>query len=209
MTAHHYLENIVADLEKSSIAQRKTADEFEQRALEFRKKADDDALDADELRALLDYTRLPDCEAANRTSAENMTEKSNTEHQHASHAENRSNDGEAMRVAGNRADDTAHGIKMQGLLHLTVPHLTNAVQDHAEAHQKGILVAHCDRRDGYGNASNEKRNGPLAVIANFLGIHRRSPVAEIRIRLHLSEDGGLTQEVILPRNWRFVPYQPS
>lgn len=209
MTAHHYLEKIIADLEQSSFAQRRAADEFEQRAMEFRKKADDDALDADEMRALLDYVQLPECEVVNRTLAENVSEKSDHKNQHSSDTEDCADDRETVRVSGDSANHAPHAVKMQRLLYLTVPHLTHAVQDHAHPYQKGVLIAHCERRDSERNAGNQKRYSPLTVIANFLGVHRRAPVSEIRIRMHLNDDGELTQEVILPRGWRFAPYQPS
>ena len=123
----------------------------------------------------------------------------------AQSAQGRSNQREPMRSPRDFGGGSSELIEMHGLLRLTVPHLSDAKEDHAERDQKSVLVA-CD--DGWNcqrHAGHNKRNGPLGMILDVLCFHRRrAPFAEITCRFHLSEDGGFTQEVVLPPGWKIV-----
>lgn len=136
---------------------------------------------------------------------ENEAVKTEAEQGRAANAERRADDREAMRVAADFADHAALDVELDGLLYLTVPHLSHAVEDHSERDQKRILVRRDGRRDGNRHTRDDQRNGPLAMIAQFLGIHRpKPPFAEIVTRFHLAEGGGFTQELILPLGWSVV-----
>lgn len=112
---------------------------------------------------------------------------------------------ESVRMAGHLHGWAPELVEMDGLLRLTVPHLSYAKEDHAERQQKSVLVACDDRGDRQRHAGENKRNGPLGMILDVLGFHpRRTPFAEIVCRFHLSEDGGFTQEVVLPPGWKIV-----
>lgn len=112
---------------------------------------------------------------------------------------------EVMRVPGYPIGKAAELVEMQALLRLTVPHLSNAEEDHAERNQKSIVIAGDDSWNRECGTRQRKRNGPLAVILDVLRLHRR-PACQVEIlcRFNLSEDGRFTQELVLPPGWRVV-----
>lgn len=138
-------------------------------------------------------------------STKNQGPKPFTEKRQAECAQGRTDQREPMRATGDLGRRPSELIEVHGLLRLTVPHLSDAKEDHAERDQQSILVA-CD--DGWHrqrHARNHKRNGPLAMILDVLGFHRRpAAFAEITCRFHLSEDGRFTQELVLPSGWKII-----
>ena len=135
----------------------------------------------------------------------NETIKTNPEQHHTAETKRGADKGEAVRVSGDFAHRPTEPVEMDGLLYLSVPHLSYAVEGDAERNQKRILIARRDGRNGHSNASHNKGNGPLTMIAQILGIHRNdTPFAEIKIRLHLKRDGSISQELVLPPGWVVV-----
>lgn len=139
------------------------------------------------------------------SSRENESIKPKHEQDKPHEGQSRPNEGETVGITRNGGDRRSEVVHVDGLLQLTVPHLTYAKEDSAESDKKRILISCGDRWHRHRNPSQDKSNGPLSMIAQILGIHRRkSPFAEIKLRLHLREDGTISQEVVLPRGWIVV-----
>jgi hypothetical protein len=95
--------------------------------------------------------------------------------------------------------------EMHHFLHLSIPHFTNAEQAEAKPGEKYVVLARGPGGRGNGGPQQRKRNGPLGMILNLLGIHGNPQrVAEFRIHVEVTEDGTLRQSVTLPAGWRAV-----
>jgi hypothetical protein len=136
---------------------------------------------------------------------ENESVKSQTKQDNANQGQRCADKSETVRITGQSCVGPTKTVSMNGLLYLTIPHLTNAEQNNAQRDKERIFIACCESWHSHRNSGNNKRYGPLSMIAQFFDIHRRNaPFAEIKLRVHLQQDGSISQEIVLPRGWIVV-----
>ena len=145
---------------------------------------------------------------AKNASVKNKPIKPEAKQGDADKAQRCTDKGEVMGIAGEYAVRPTEIIADNRLLYLTIPHLSYAIQDHAERDEKCILIARHNGRNRHSDTSQNKRNSPLRVIAQILGFHQDRPhFAEIKFRFHLQQDGSFWQEAVLPSGWAVVQPQ--